>query len=333
MKLVIFPAIDEQRLARVVDAAGTMRVVNCSTMEEALHEIVDAEAFFGNLTPDLLRAARQLQWVQAPTVSLERYIFPELVEHPCTLTNMRGLFSDVVADHVFSFILCIARNLHLYLRQQQQHLWKPLGQDGSASTLHSSVGTVSGIDRAHRHLSDCTIGVVGVGQIGSEICRRARAFGMTVQGVDPVTRAVPGVLDDVGGLDQLPDMLQTSDFVCIAAPHTPETVKLFNAERFAQMTPEAWLINVGRGAIVDLNDLNKALEQKQIAGAALDVFETEPLPKDHPLWARENVIITPHVAAASPRIAERHLQTLIENVRRFSTGSPVTNVASKKQWF
>lgn len=333
MKLVIFPAIDESRLARVNEAAGSMRVVNCNSIDEAMYEIVDADAFFGNLTPDLLGAARQLHWVQAPTVSLERYVFPELVDHPCTLTNMRGLFSDVVADHVFSFILCIARNLHVYLRQQQQHLWKPLGQEENAPTLHSSVGTVSGIDRAHRHLSACTLGVVGVGQIGAEVCRRGSAFGMRVMGVDPATRAVPGVLDEVGGLEQLPELLQASDFVCIAAPHTPETVKLFNAERFAQMNPEAWLINVGRGAIVDLNDLNEALESKLIAGAALDVFETEPLPKDHPLWARDNVIITPHVAAASPRIAERHLQTLVENVRRFSIGAPVTNVASKTQWY
>ena len=115
----------------------------------------------------------------------------------------------------------------------------------------------------------------------------------------------------------------------IAAPHTPETYKLFRAEQFAQMRASAILINIGRGAIVDLDDLTRALERKVIAGAALDVAEVEPLPKDHPLWRMPNVIITPHVAAFSVKIPERHLATLLENVRRFSRGEAPLNVVDK----
>ena len=131
----------------------------------------------------------------------------------------------------------------------------------------------------------------------------------------------------------MPDLLEQSDFVVIAAPHTPETYKLFRASQFEQMQRTAYLINIGRGAIVDLADLTSALQSGEIAGAALDVFEIEPLPKDHPLWEMENVIITPHVAAASPRISERHLETLLENIRRFARGEDPLTLVDKRLWF
>lgn len=118
----------------------------------------------------------------------------------------------------------------------------------------------------------------------------------------------------------------------IAAPHTPETFKLFNRARIRQMKKTAYLINVGRGVIVDLADLTAALKAGEIAGAGLDVFEIEPLPADHPLWHMDNVIITPHCAAASPRVPERHLETLLDNVHRFATGQPLRNVVDKTRW-
>jgi phosphoglycerate dehydrogenase-like enzyme len=132
--------------------------------------------------------------------------------------------------------------------------------------------------------------------------------------------------------DRLHEVLQESDFVVIAAPHTPETYKLFNRERIRQMKKIAYLINVGRGVIVDLADLTAALQAGEIAGAGLDVFEVEPLPKEHPLWRMENVIITPHCAAASPHVPERHLQTLLENLRRFVAGQSLLNVVDKRMW-
>ena len=163
--------------------------------------------------------------------------------------------------------------------------------------------------------------------------RRAAAFGMTLRAVDPVCRSVPGVLDDVWPTERLNDLLAESDYVVIAAPHTPETAKLFRTPRFEAMKRSAVLINIGRGAIVDLADLTTALHSGLIAGAGLDVFETEPLPAEHPLWRMDNVLITPHVAGASPRIAERHLATLLENVRRFVAGDSLLNVVDKRKWF
>jgi phosphoglycerate dehydrogenase-like enzyme len=334
MKLVIHPAVEPERLERIVAAAGLMAVVNAPDEATAHVHLAEADAFFGKITPPLLAAARRLRWVQAPTVSLEHYLFPALVEHPCVLTNMRGLFSDVIADHVFGYILCFARNLHHYIIQQMGAHWAPVGGEGERVSFATGPGVVNAIDRAHRHLGDCTLGVVGLGGIGGEVARRGLAFGMRVLAVDPVRTEAPAGVEALWPVDRLPDLLGASDFVVIAAPHTPATSKLFRREQFRQMRRTAYLINVGRGAIVDLADLTAALQAGEIAGAGLDVFEVEPLPADHPLWGMAGkVILTPHVAGYSPRIAGRHLAVLLENVCRFVRGEPLQNVVDKARWF
>jgi phosphoglycerate dehydrogenase-like enzyme len=333
MKLVVFPPVEAPRFALICEAAGPMAVVNARDESAAMSEIVDADAFFGKITPALLAQSKRLRWVQTATASLEHYMFEALVEHPCMLSNMRGLFSDVIADHVMGFILCFARNLHLYRDQQHHRHWEPIGGEAGRSDFVAGPSFVSEIDRRHLHLSDCTLGVVGVGNIGGEICRRAHAFGMHILGVDPQRRVVPGAVPEVWPVDRLPHLLADSDFVVIAAPHTPETVKLFRRDKFESMKKTAYLINIGRGAIVDLADLVGALQSGRIAGAALDVFETEPLPPDSPLWKMPNVLITPHVAAASTHIAERHTQTLLENIRRFVAGQDPTTLVEKRKWY
>ncbi len=328
MKLVIYPAVDAGRFLSISDAAQPMRVVNAADAAEALREMADADAFFGKLTPELLRAAGgKLKWVQSPTASLEHYVFPELIAHPLTLTNMRGLFSDVIADHVMGFVLCFARNFHTYIRQQLEERYEPLGvRDSQHINFALGAGMVSPMDRAHQHLSDLTMGIVGLGAIGNEVARRAEAFGMNTIAVDPVNPVA-------WPMEQLPALLEVSDYVVICAPHTPRTERMFNAAVLAQMRPTAYLINIGRGAIVDLNALADALDAGHIAGAGLDVFEVEPLPPGHRLWKMPNVIVTPHVASASPRIAERHLAVITDNARRFARGEALVNVVNKREWF
>ncbi|MBI3455018.1 MAG: D-2-hydroxyacid dehydrogenase [Candidatus Rokubacteria bacterium] len=333
MKLVIYPPVEPERLTHVRAAAGDMAVVNAADEAAAIQAIADANAFFGKLTPPMLAVARRLRWVQAPTVSLEHYIFPELVTHPCTLTNMRGIFSDVIADHVFGYILCFARNFHRYIRNQLAARWEPVGGETARTTFAAGPGIATAIDRVHRHMADQTLGVVGLGQIGAEVARRGLAFGMRVLAVDPATTRAPEGVAALWKPERLSELLAASDFVVVAAPHTPETYKLFRCDRFRQMKRTAYFINIGRGVIVDLADLTAALQAGELAGAGLDVFETEPLPADHPLWRMENVIITPHIAGTSPRVAERHLAVLLDNIRRFVRGEPLANVASKAAWF
>jgi phosphoglycerate dehydrogenase-like enzyme len=333
MKLLIHPPVEDARLRRIAEAAAPMQVVNAADEAAALREVVDADAFFGKLTPPLLAAAQRLRWVQSPTVSLEHFVFPALVEHPLQLTNMRGLFGDVIADQVLGYIICFARNLHTYIRNQATAAWAPVGGERARVSLAAGPGTVNDIDRAHRPLADATLGIVGLGAIGAEIARRGRAFGMRVIAVDAARTDRPEEVAELWGTARLGDLLAESDYVVIAAPHTPETVKLFRRAQFRQMKPTAYLINIGRGVIVDLADLVAALDAGEIAGAALDVFEIEPLPADHPLWKLPNVILTPHVAGYSPRIAERHLTVVLENVGRFVRGEPLLNVVDKRRWY
>ena len=333
MKLVIHPPVEAARLERIVAAAGPMEVVNAADEAAAVAAVPDADAFFGKVTPAMLAAARRLRWVQTATASLEHYVFPALVEHPCTLTNMRGLFSDNIADQVMGYVICSARNLHTYVRNQMSAKWAPVGGEAERVGFATGPAQVTAIDRAHKHLGDLTLGVVGLGAIGWEVTRRALAFSMRVVAVDPLRQAAPEGVEALWRPERLADLLGQSDFVVIAAPHTPRTEKLFRRAQFRLMKRDGYLINVGRGAIVDLADLVAALEAKEIAGAALDVFETEPLPADHPLWRFENVILTPHVAGYSPRIAERHLELLLDNVRRFVAGEPLRNVVNKAEWY
>ena len=243
-----------------------------------------------------------------------------------------GLFSDVIADQVMGYVVCFARNLHTYIRRQLERRWGTDWRRSSPSRFAMLTGLVSPIDRSstsrrpdsryRRSRRD-----------RFEIARRAKAFGMRVVAIDPVRTQPPAEVEWLRPPTRLPELLAESDYVVIAAPHTPATAKMFGRTQFRQMKPSAYLINIGRGAIVDLGELVESLRAKEIAGAALDVYEVEPLPSGHPLWDFPNVILTPHVAGYSPRIAERHLGVLVENVRRFVAGEPLLNVVDKKAWF
>ena len=335
MKIVIHPAVDAERLAAFRAAAPGAEVFNASSEAEAEAAMPGADAFLGKITPAMLAKADRLRWVQAFTASLEHYLFPALADHPCTLTNTRGLFGDVIADQVMGYVLAFARNLHVYARRQLERRYEPEGGSAARVDFASGPGVVNAMDRATIYLPRATMGIVGLGGIGLEVARRASAFGMTIRGVDrrPDRIEKPDFVDRIGGVDGLDDLLAWSDFVVIAAPHTPETERLFDAGRLARMRPSSYLINIGRGAIVVLDDLVAALRGGTIAGAALDVYEVEPLPEGQPLWGLPNVILTPHTAGYSPVVAERHRALLVDNLGRFARGEPPRNAVDKALWF
>jgi len=335
MKFVIYPAIEPERLKALQSAAAGALWVNAASSAEAEAATPGADAFLGKIGPGMLARADRLVWVQSFTASLEHYMFPALQAHPCVLTNARGIFGDVIADQVMGYVLCFARNLHTYIRQQVEHRWEPAGGEAARVSSLTGPGAVCAIDLATIYLAHTTMGIVGMGGIGCEIARRALAFGMSVRGVDRFPDRVhpPQGVESVEGIERLHDLLRYSDFAVIAAPQTPETQRSFHAATLAHLRPSSFLINVGRGAIVVLDDLVAALRAGRLAGAALDVYEIEPLPAGHPLWDFPNVILTPHTAGYSPVIAARLQALLVENVGRFARGLPLLNVVDKALWF
>lgn len=313
MRLVLNPPKGGDWVATLQAAAPEVEIVEADDagMPEALRS---AEAFYGTIRPEWLAAAPRLRWIQTPIAGLEHAMFPELVRCPVMLTNMRGIYSDHIADHAYALLLALARGLPQFMRRQARHEWNRKG-----------VRVV--------HLPEAILGIVGLGGIGRELARRAKASGMTVLAVDARPESSPEAVDELWPAERLRELLERSDFVAVCAPHTPETERLLDREKLAWMKSSAYLINVSRGVIVELAALTEALRQGRLAGAALDVFETEPLPADHPLWELENVIITPHVAWMGPDSETRRLEVLRENLRRFTAGEPLLNVVDKARWF
>jgi len=310
MKILLYGRDSASWVSRLQEAAPGITLETASSETEAVSKITDADAYFGTITPAMLDAARNLRWIQTPMAGLERYFFPALIEHPVVVTNMRGIFHDMIPDHVMGYILCFARDIHTSIRRQLERQWTP-----------HELKVV--------HLPGATLGIMGLGGIGYGVAQRAAPHGMRIIAVDPRRENKPPEVAELWKADRLDDMLAQADFVAVCAPETPETRSLFNASKFARMKPSAFFINVGRGRVVQLDPLVDALRRKQIAGAALDVFEQEPLPSDHPLWAMNNVIITPHSAGFSAHGHDRRVDVLAENLRRFTGGQALNNVVDK----
>ena len=232
------------------------------------------------------------------------------------MTNFREIYNDHIAAHIMAFVLAFARGLHYYVPRQLRREWRPEPLDA---------GVV--------HLPEASALVVGLGGIGAETARLAAAFGMRVTGVDARRReAPPGVLK-LDGPDALDSLLPLADFVILTVPHTPATEGFMHRARFQRMKRSAFFINIGRGMTTRLDDLVAALRAGEIAGAALDVYEQEPLPADHPLWTLPNVLLTPHTAGFGPYLDERRFEILLDNCRRFLGGQPLRNVVDKASWF
>jgi phosphoglycerate dehydrogenase-like enzyme len=302
---------------RLAAAVPALHVVVAEDEDAAAKSIGEAEAAFGTISPVLLRRAARLRWLQAPQAAPPAgYYFGDLIAHPVVVTNFREIYNDHIAAHIMSFVLAFARGLHHYLPQQQRREWRPRPLDS---------GVV--------HLPEATALIVGVGGIGAETARLAAEFGMQVMGVDARRRDAPPGVRKLDGPDALDSLLPLADFVILTVPHTPETEGFMHRARFQRMKRSAFFINIGRGMTTRLDDLVEALRAGEIAGAALDVFEQEPLPAAHPLWTIPGVLITPHTAGYGPYLDDRRFEILLDNSRRFLAGQPLRNVVDKARWF
>jgi phosphoglycerate dehydrogenase-like enzyme len=315
MSIVIWPEQSEAWVAAIREAAGDVPVATPASEAEAMAAARTAEGWIGRLNPALLDSAPRLRWLQTPTISLEHIVFPDLIQSDVTVTNMRNIYNDHIANHVLAVFLALCRDLPRLMRRQAEGRWTP----------HDAIQV--------RDPAEMTVLIMGLGGIGSEVVRRLAVFGPSIIGVDPKVESAPPGAVELARPEQLAELLPDVHAVIVCAPQTPETTGLFGEAMFRRMRRDALFINIGRGKIVQLAALERALGEGWIAGAGLDVFETEPLPAESTLWRMENVIVTPHTADAGPHTEERRLRVVLGNVRRFVAGEPLATVVDKARWY
>ncbi len=275
---------------------------------------VGAEVVVGFCLDNLPFDDPALRWLQSMTAGIEDCVQSSRVASgQVTLTNAQGVYGPEIAEHVMAMALSLTRGIDVYHSAQSTESWQrsPDFGDGAPSTL-----------------GEQTMLVVGLGGIGKQVAKRAKALGMTVLATRNSSRDGPPYVDHVGLASELTELLEQADIVVNATPLTPSTRGLFAAKTFSAMKKTAYFINIGRGASVVTDDLVSALQEGDIAGAGLDVTDPEPLPDGHPLWTMPRVIITPHVAAQSPYATERLWLLVGENLRRYVAGEPLLSVVN-----
>jgi|CZKC01.1.fsa_nt_gi phosphoglycerate dehydrogenase-like enzyme len=288
-----------------------MRVVHLNTYDALPAELPDTDIFVGvNLLRDQLAAARKLKWIHVTSAGVTQLMRPDVQAAGVVITNSRGIHAVPMAEHTLGVMLALARKFPATVRFQdkqdwaQQEIW----------------------DSRPSELFGVTLLIVGFGAIGSEIARRARAFGMRVQAVTRSGRGDNSLPERIYPASELLQALPQADYVVLAAPDTPETQRMIGARELKAMKPSAYLLNIARGALVDESALIDALERGAIAGAALDVTEKEPLPPESPLWNLKNVFITPHTSAVSELLWLRQTELLLENLERWFSGRDLKNI-------
>lgn len=314
MKLLT-PNLDSSIQNRIRAIGSNIELLMASSHDEAIRYAEDAEVSYSWLSPEIVKGAKKLRWIQVGSAGVERYMFPELVNSNIILTNAKGIYGSQIAEHVMALVLSFSRAINILIKRQVSETWE--------SRANLPVIELGGL----------TMTVVGLGGIGSVVAKRAAAFDLRIIGIDPVQTSKPDYVEALWKTDRLHEALRQSDFVVICCPLTPETQGLMSDEEFAAMKPSAYLINIARGDIVDQEALVRALKAKKIAGAGLDVTVPEPLPKGHELWQMENVILTPHMAGQSPYGGKRIMDLFCENLRRFTAGELLLNVVDKKAGF
>lgn len=306
-KKILAPGLSQEWIDKIQAAVPGVTIVKDGS-------VADADAVIGGITPEELRDAHKLKWVQVLSAGVDDVLFPDLVNSDVTLTNMKVVYGPEIADHAFAFLLALTRKLNVTIPAQVNEQWKA---DRSGMT----------------ELNGKTAVIIGVGGIGRQIAQRAFGFGMKVIGVDPRDYPPDVLVSRYVKPDQLDDVIPLADVVFISVPLTKKSEGMMGSKEFELMKKGSYFIAVSRGKIYSMSGLVKALDEHRLAGAGVDVTNPEPLPPGHPLWKFKNAIITPHQANGSDKLAGRQFDIVKENVRRFAAGEPLLNVVDKKEGF
>jgi phosphoglycerate dehydrogenase-like enzyme len=295
--------LSERHQQKLVQQFPELQFAFFDSIEKATVALPETEVLvtYGeDLTEDMMASDfPHLKWIHVISAGLEKMPFDTISKQNIMVTNARGIHQIPMAEYTTGVMLQIVRKQNELYQQQLEGNW-----DRSIRT---------------EELHGKTLGIIGVGAIGSKIAEYAKVMGMKVLGVNRSGQSVP-VIDQLYTMERLDCVMEDSDFIVVIVPMTQETVGMIGERELSRMRSSAYLINISRGAIVDEQALLKVLQQKQIAGAVLDVFTQEPLPADHPFWSLDNLIMTPHVSGRSPKYMERALELFIENVPVYLKG-------------
>jgi phosphoglycerate dehydrogenase-like enzyme len=306
-----------ERLQREFTQVNVVHLPDYKRMDE---EVVDAAIVVAwSVRPQQIASAKKLRWIHSTAAAVHQLIFPELVNSDIILTNAREVHGQVVAEHVIALIFALAKKIPDSVRLQEKHVW---GQQ----ILWNELPRI-------REVAGATVGMVGLGSIGRRVVKSAKALDMRVIAVREHPEKGSEGADAVFGPAQIDEVFRQADYIVLGAPVTNSTKAIVNAERLLLMKPEACLINVGRGPLVDEPALAAALREKRIGGAALDVFPKEPLAADSPLWDVPNLLITPHTAALTDKLWERQYSLFSENLRRYLNGEELLAVVNKRKGY
>jgi len=315
---------NNRRIEEAITAAGGRFIPAPASREERIaqqeEKIGEADILFaGRITEEQLARAAKLRWIQVPWAGVNNLLSVEALRaSDIIVTNSSGVMSDSVADHVLGLMLALTRDLPAQIRAQARHAWE---------------GYEVVNDRRRQILRGKTLGILGYGAIGRDVALRARGFGMRIIAMKRDVATAPPELDRLYAPEQLDELLRASDIVVVTLPLNDATRGLIGRRELELMRPTAFFINIARGGIVREEEIIEALRTHTIAGAALDVFEKEPLPPESPLWSMENLIVTPHTAGGYEGFWRATVDLFIDNLGRYLRGEPMRNVVEKEEGY
>ena len=314
VKVVIMAGPWTEWREQLESVSSRVEAVAAHSHGDLLREITDAEVVFGRLPRAPFLKAGRLRWVQSIGVGFETMLYPEMIESGVVITNTAGAFDAAMAESALAFMLVHARGLLYFERDRKDRTW---------NQHRDKVTQIAG-------KAAC---VLGLGSIGRSVATRLHALGLTVTAVDAQVETPPSDVRRLYRPDEMLNALADADYVVVALPQTENTLGLIDRSCFSRMKETAFLVNIARGPIVNEADLIRALQEKRIAGAGLDVFEEEPLPDASPLWDMPNVVFAPHSGGYSPEGRKNVLQVFKENLRRYLSEEPLLNVVDKERGY